>query len=131
MTRIKPFLAVCTLLLSLLVGVLPAQGQWVTRDHRWQDRSRANWALPRELPALYREFNGIDFGHAHLAETLLRTQDPHRVEQARLEVLEFIFSSPSVPPDNVWRMMCRRHRRPTLCHHHSPMEDTIWTRFRP
>jgi len=55
--------------------------------------------VPRELPQLFREFNGIDFGHAHLAETLLRTQDPQRVEQARLEVLDFIFSSPAVPPD--------------------------------
>jgi diadenosine tetraphosphatase ApaH/serine/threonine PP2A family protein phosphatase len=99
MKRLLRLFTVCALLLSLFVGALPAQGQWVTRDHRWQDRSRANWALPRELPELYREFNGIDFGHAHLAETLLRTQDPHQVEQARLEVLEFIFSAPSVPPD--------------------------------
>jgi hypothetical protein len=99
MKRLLRLFTVCALLLSLFVGALPAQGQWVTRDHRWQDRSRANWALPRELPELYREFNGIDFGHAHLAETLLRTQDLHQVEQARLEVLAFIFSAPSVPPD--------------------------------
>jgi mono/diheme cytochrome c family protein len=72
---------------------------WVTRDHRWQPRGRWNWAIPKELPELYREFNGIDFGHAHLAETLLRTQDPQRVETARLEILDFIFSSPPVPPD--------------------------------
>src|SRR5207302_8806114 len=42
---------------------------------------------------------GIDFGHASLAVTLLPTQDPQEVERARLEVLDFIFSSPSVPPD--------------------------------
>ncbi len=75
------------------------QSEWVTRDHRWLPRGPWNWALPRELPRLYREFNGIDFGHAHLAETLLKTQDPHEIEKARLEVLDFIFSSPSVPPD--------------------------------
>jgi mono/diheme cytochrome c family protein len=73
--------------------------QWVTRDHRWQPRGPWKWAVMRELPQLYREFNGIDFGHAHLAETLLRTQNPQAVEAARLEVLTFIFSSPSVPPD--------------------------------
>jgi mono/diheme cytochrome c family protein len=72
---------------------------WVTRDHRWQPRGPWKWTVMRDLPQLYREFNGIDFGHAHLAETLLKTQDAERVERARLEVVEFIFSSPRVPPD--------------------------------
>ena len=45
------------------------------------------------------EFNGIDFGHAHLGETLLRTQDSSAVEGARVEVLEFIATRPAVPPD--------------------------------
>lgn len=66
------------------------RGQWMTRDHRWQPRGPWNWAIPRELPQLFREFNGIDFGHAHLAETLLRTQDPEPVERARVEILDFI-----------------------------------------
>lgn len=74
-------------------------GQWTRRDHRWQPRGPWKWAVMRQLPQLYREFNGIDFGHAHLAETLLRTQDPAEVERARLEVLDFIFSAPPVPPD--------------------------------
>ena len=78
---------------------IPFSNQWVTRDHRWQPRGPWKWAVMRELPQLYREFNGIDFGHAHLAETLLRTQDPQEVETARREVLAFIFSSPPVPPD--------------------------------
>ena len=90
-------------LLVLLIATLslgrPADAQWVTRDHRWQPRGPWNWAVARELPQLFREFNGIDFGHAHLAETLLRTQDPDQVERARLEVLDFIFSAPAVPPD--------------------------------
>ena len=73
--------------------------QWVTRDHRWPPRGPWNDSVRRELPQLYREFNGIDFGHAHLAETLLKTQDAPRIEQARLDVLKFIFSAPSVPPD--------------------------------
>jgi mono/diheme cytochrome c family protein len=72
---------------------------WVTRDHRWQPRGPWKWAVVRALPQLHREFNGIDFGHAHLAETLLRTRDPERIEKARLEVVDFIFSSPRVPPD--------------------------------
>jgi mono/diheme cytochrome c family protein len=75
------------------------ESQWVRRDHRRQPRGPWRWALERELPQLYREFNGIDFGHTHLAETLLKTQEPQALERARLDVLDFIFSSPSVPPD--------------------------------
>ena len=72
---------------------------WVTRDHRARPRGPWRYAIERELPALYREFNGIDFGHAHLAEALLETQDPERIEHARQDVLDFIFTSPRVPPD--------------------------------
>jgi hypothetical protein len=57
------------------------------------------WAMSRELPHFSREANGIDFGHAHLAETLLRTRDPDEVEKARREVLDFIFGWPAVKPD--------------------------------
>jgi mono/diheme cytochrome c family protein len=71
----------------------------VARDHRAQPRGPWRYAIQRELPDLYREFNGIDFGHAHLPETLLKTLDPVRIETARQEVLDFIFSGPSVPPD--------------------------------
>jgi len=73
--------------------------RWVTRDHRWQPRGTWKWAVKRELPQLYYEFNGIDFGHAHLAETLLKTRDQAAIERARLQVVDFIFSSPRVPPD--------------------------------
>jgi hypothetical protein len=73
--------------------------QWTTRDERFHLRGPWNWSLQRELRDLYVEFNGIDFGHAHLAETLLKTQDQKPVEKARVEVLDFIFSEPSVPPD--------------------------------
>jgi len=72
---------------------------WVTRDHRWQPRGSWKWAVKRDLPQLYYEFNGIDFGHAHLAETLLKTRDQDAIERARQEVVDFIFSSPRVPPD--------------------------------
>ena len=74
-------------------------GAWVTRDHRAQPRGPWRYAIQKALPQLYREFNGIDFGHAHLGETLLKTQDAERVERSRLQVLDFIFSSPRVPPD--------------------------------
>lgn len=87
-------------ILILLVFLSPVVwGQWVTRDKRWPFRGPWMWALEGELPQLYREFNGIDFGHAHIAETLLSTQDEIVVEKARLQVLDFIFSSPPVPPD--------------------------------
>jgi hypothetical protein len=81
------------------IDVPPSQAQWATRDARFHVRGPWNWTLQRELNDLYREFNGIDFGHAHLAETLLKTLDDDAVERARLEVLDFIFSKPSVPPD--------------------------------
>lgn len=95
----KSCLLLLAIVLVMLTGVVSADAQWTTRDHRWAPGGPWTWALQRELPQLYREFNGIDFGHAHLAETLLRTQDPQKVEKARLEVLDFIFSSPPVPPD--------------------------------
>lgn len=92
-----------TVALMLLIGSLGsfslAQAQWVARDRRWPMRGPWVWSLRTELPRLYREMNGIDFGHAHLAETLLKTQDPAKVEKARLEVLDFIYSSPPVAPD--------------------------------
>lgn len=69
------------------------------RDKRWPPRGPWAWSVREELPRLYAEFNGIDFGHAHLAETLLRTQDPAEVERARQDVLRFIESAPAVPPD--------------------------------
>lgn len=87
------------LIAAALLAPLHSRGQLVSREQRWPTRGGWMWAVPKELPQLYREFNGIDFGHAHLAQTLLRTQDETEVEQARLEVLDFIFSSPPVPPD--------------------------------
>jgi hypothetical protein len=83
----------------LLVGVSSGNAQFATRDKRWPTRGPWMWELPRRLSELYWEFNGIDFGHAHIGETLLRTQDADAVERARLEVLDFIFSAPRVPPD--------------------------------
>src|SRR5712692_5477182 len=93
------FLVSLGFVLLLIAGVITAAAQWVTRDERWPMRGPWLWAVYRELPQFYRELNGIDFGHAYLAETLLHTQDPQQVEQARLEVLDFIFSAPPVPPD--------------------------------
>lgn len=97
--RKQKFLILAGALAFVVIGSLPAHGQFVSRDYRWPTRGPWMWAVPRELPKLYREFNGIDFGHAHLAQTLLRTEDQGEVEKARVEVLDFIFSSPPVPPD--------------------------------
>ncbi len=93
------FLISLSFVIVLGIGVLSASAQWVTRDERWPIRGLWMWAVYYELPKFYRELNGIDFGHAFLAETLLQTQNPEQVEQARRQVLEFIFSSPPVPPD--------------------------------
>jgi hypothetical protein len=69
------------------------------RNHLFYLRGPWNWSITRQLPELYKEFNGIDFGHAHLAETLLQTNDAAAIEQARLEILAFIESKPAFPPD--------------------------------
>jgi hypothetical protein len=93
-------LVACCICAGLLVAAPEAgHSQWTTRDERFHLRGPWNWSLQRELKPLYIEFNGIDFGHAHLAETLLKTQDQDAVEKARIEVLDFIFSQPTVPPD--------------------------------
>ena len=99
MKRPMILMAVTGLLFMLAGGILTAAAQWVTRDERWPMRGPWLWAVYKELPQFYRELNGIDFGHAYLAETLLHTQDPQQVEQARQDVLDFIFSAPRVPPD--------------------------------
>jgi hypothetical protein len=90
-------LVLCAAASAAIVSTCLAQ--WVTRGDRWYPRGPWMWAMTRELPHFRRESNGIDFGHAHLAETLLRTQNPQAVEKARLEVLDFIFSWPAVKPD--------------------------------
>src|SRR5437879_66226 len=95
----RPLVLLSLSLVLVLIGGVNTAAQWGTRDERWPMRGPWLWAVHRELPQFYRELNGIDFGHAFLPETLLQTQDPPQVEQARLEVLDFIFSSPSVPPD--------------------------------
>ena len=115
MTRMRvPSLGAVTLLLVLWPAAV-SSASWVTRDSRAAPRGPWRGALSRELPLLYREFNGIDFGHAHLAETLLRgRRSPAEVESARIEVLRFIARMPAVPPDEsqiapgftrlVWRL---------------------------
>jgi hypothetical protein len=92
------------LLLSLLPSLSTAAiGEWFAqRNHRFYLRGPWNWAVYRHLPELYTEFNGIDFGHAHLAETLLHTSDDAAIEYARLEVLAVINSKPSLPPDEAF-----------------------------
>jgi hypothetical protein len=91
---------VCLLVLLLPRLATASLGEWFEqRNHLFYLRGPWNWALYHTLPVLSQEFNGIDFGHAHLAETLLNTQDAAAVEHARLEVLAFIDSRPSLPPD--------------------------------
>ena len=89
--------------LFLLVAPSLAYASWQEwfeqRDHLFYLRGSWNWAVYYNLPELYMEFNGIDFGHAHLAETLLRTDDATAVEQARHEIVAFIESKPTTPPD--------------------------------
>jgi hypothetical protein len=72
------------------------------RNHLFYLRGPWNWSISRYLPELHREFNGIDFGHAHLAETLLQTNNAAAIEQARLDILAFIESKPAFQPDEAF-----------------------------
>ncbi len=97
-------LARVCLLVVLLPGLAAASLQdWLEqRNQRFYLRGPWNWTISRQLPELQREFNGIDFGHAHLAETLLQSNDAAVIEQARLEILAFIESKPALPPDEAF-----------------------------
>jgi hypothetical protein len=99
MKRSLMVMAVTGLLVMMAGGMFTVAAQWVTRDERWPMRGPWLWAVYHELPQFYRELNGIDFGHAYVGETLLHTQNPQQVEQARQDVLDFIYSAPRVPPD--------------------------------
>jgi len=65
----KRFFLMFTVFTVLFGAPGAVNAQWVTHDDRWPLRGPWMWAVPSELPQLYREFNGIDFGHSHLAET--------------------------------------------------------------
>jgi hypothetical protein len=95
----RPFL-----LVLLLPGLAAASFQdWLEqRNQRFYLRGPWNWTISRQLPELQVEFNGIDFGHAYLAETLLHSSNDAAIEQARLEILAFIGSKPSLPPDEAF-----------------------------
>ena len=77
------------------------------RNQLFYLRGPWNWSIARHLPELHREFNGIDFGHAHLAETSVQTNDAATIEQARLEILAFSRASPR------FRRMRRLSPRPS------------------
>jgi len=96
---VRPFL-----LVLLLPGLAAASFQdWLEqRNQRFYLRGPWNWTISRQLPELQVEFNGIDFGHAYLAETLLHSSNDAAIEQARLEILAFIDSKPSLPPDEAF-----------------------------
>lgn len=81
----------------LVVLFVPTAAPATMRGLRAVPRGPWRGALGRELPRLYREFNAIDFGHAHLAETLLHAPDDSTMERARRDVLRVIARRPSVP----------------------------------
>jgi len=99
----KLFMRSCLLVLVLPGLARASLTSWFEqRNHTFYLRGPWNGAVYRALPELRREFNAIDFGHAHLAETLLRSSDEAVVERARLEILAFINSKPDLPPDEAF-----------------------------
>ncbi len=72
------------------------------RDKRFYYRALWNFSLRENLQELDADFNGIDFGHSNLYETLLLTgakDVPAIEERARQETLRFIASRPTLPPN--------------------------------
>jgi hypothetical protein len=75
---------------------------WEPRDKRFHQRGVWSLALSRTVPELAVEFNGVDFGHSHLYETLILTggRDVAAVEdRARKQTLAFIASRPELAPN--------------------------------
>src|SRR5581483_1054427 len=96
----SPFVKICFIVLLTPSVTMASWREWFEqRNQIFYLRGPWNWAVYLNLPDLYTELNGIDFGHARLAETLLRTDEPPAVEQARQEILAFINSNPAAPPD--------------------------------
>ncbi len=96
--RLGLLIALSAISLGLLIA---GCGQFETRDKRFYYRALWNFSLRENLKELDIDFNGIDFGHANLYETLLLTgaQDVGAVEdRARTATLSFIASRPTLPP---------------------------------
>jgi hypothetical protein len=87
----------------LLTGALatPAAAQWVTADEQAYLQARHNWVFRRAYPGADRLFNGFDYGHAILYETLLTRPgaDPARLEQREFRLLvEGVLRNPPALP---------------------------------
>ncbi len=94
--------ATAALIALVVANPGPASAQWEPRDKRFHGRGPWNLALHQGIPELDVAFNGVDFGHSHLYETLLRTGGndvPAVEERARRQTLAFIASRPALPPN--------------------------------
>ena len=86
----------------MLVLAAAACVQLEQRDKRFYYRALWNFALREHLKELDIDFNGIDFGHSNLYESLLlkgATDIPAIEDRARKETLRFIASRPALPPN--------------------------------
>ncbi len=63
--------ALALVLLAVALGANEARAQWVTTDEQAYLQAGHNWAFRRAYPGADRLFNGFDYGHAILYETLL------------------------------------------------------------
>ncbi|HJS46876.1 MAG TPA: hypothetical protein VJ773_02695 [Gemmatimonadales bacterium] len=79
--------AVALALLAVALGAGEARAQWVTTDEQAYLQAGHNWAFRRAYPGADRLFNGFDYGHAILYETLLTRPD---ADPAVLEEREFL-----------------------------------------
>jgi hypothetical protein len=93
------------LVLGIVVWItlpLTACEQFEQRDKRFYYRALWNFSLRDNLKELDIDFNGIDFGHSNLYESLLLTgaNNVSTIEdKARKETLRFIASRPILPPN--------------------------------
>jgi hypothetical protein len=91
-----------TVLLLMVAALLASCSQWEQRDKRFYYRALWNFALREDLKELDIEFNGVDFGHSKLYESLLLTDAksvPAIEEEARNQTLRFIATRPTLNPN--------------------------------
>ena len=88
--------------MAAIALTVAACNQFEQRDKRFYYRALWNFALREQLKELDIEFNGVDFGHSKLYESLLLTggKDVEAIEtKARTETLHFIATRPTLNPN--------------------------------
>jgi hypothetical protein len=86
MNSLRRTLAGLAALLLMSIAVAPLEAQWSTAHEQFYLQARHNWTFRDQYSAADRLFNGFDYGHAILYETLWTRPD---APASALEVQEY------------------------------------------